>query len=45
MACACKMKERFPIGPAISRGSGELTREDLRNMRLHKGAKPIELCL
>lgn len=42
MACACKMKERFPINSAIRSGSGKLDRTELRNMRLHKGQKPIQ---
>ena len=43
MACACKAKEHSPIAPAFGRDVAELTRAELSNMRLHRGAKPLRI--
>ncbi len=43
MACKCKMKELFPIRPALERPERKLTCEELVNMRLHKGNRPIRV--
>lgn len=43
MACACKMRELYPIRPAMERPETTLTGTELVDMKLRKGSRPIRI--
>lgn len=43
MACRCKMRELYPLRPAMERQERTLTHDELSNMRLRRGDRPIRI--